>query len=91
MRKNLYCRLIFHEHSRNFQFWLRPSDTGCRPNPSFLYAREGRYKSFEGRNYPPLPHWDRRAIQSNLIKFGDMQGSGADVNSPYKLKTVGAL
>jgi hypothetical protein len=35
----------------------------------FLYAREGRQKSFEWGNYTPLPHGDRRGIQPNQIKF----------------------
>ncbi len=55
------------------------------PHSTFLYAREGRLKSFERGNYPPpphpkarikdlivqvfFPHWDRRAIQPNHIKF----------------------
>jgi hypothetical protein len=29
--------------------------TGCRPPPSFLYAREGSQKPFERGNYPLLP------------------------------------
>ncbi len=45
--------------------------TGCRPRPPppIIYAKEGRQKSFERGNYPPPPHWDRRAIQPNHIKF----------------------
>ncbi len=35
----------------------------------FLYAREGRQKSFLRGNYPSPPHWDRRAIQPYHIKF----------------------
>ncbi len=43
--------------------------TGCRPPTPFLYAREGRLKSFERGNYPPPPHLDRRAIQPNQMQL----------------------
>jgi hypothetical protein len=35
------------------------------PTPTPLPLREERQQG----NYPPPPHWDRRAIQPNLIKF----------------------
>jgi hypothetical protein len=47
----------------------RRKTTGCRSHSPFLYARECRWKSFERGNYPPPPHWDRRVIQPNHIKF----------------------
>jgi hypothetical protein len=67
--------------SRSFHVWscfgpliireapFRVLTTGCRPPPTFLYAREGRWKSFERGNYPPPPRLDRRAFQPNHIKF----------------------
>ncbi len=48
---------------------LVPQGADPPPSPPLLYVREGRKKSFERGNYPPPPHWDRRAIQPNHIKF----------------------
>ncbi len=45
-----------------------PRSQGADP-PPFLYVQRGRQKSVERRNYPPSPHWDRRGIQPNHIKF----------------------
>jgi hypothetical protein len=35
--------------------------------PPLLVVKQ--VKTFERGNYPPLPHWDRRAILPNHIKF----------------------
>ncbi len=58
---------------------------GCRPPPPPLPLREERQVEIiwtRKFKLPPLPRWDRRAIQPNHIKFMTC----ADVNSPYKRK-----
>jgi hypothetical protein len=43
--------------------------TGCRPPPLLPLCEGRQVEIFERENYPPPPHWDRRAIQPNHIKF----------------------
>jgi hypothetical protein len=51
-------------------FLIGSSSQGADPPPPPpLNAREGRLKSCEQGNHPPPPHWDKRAIQTNHIKF----------------------
>ncbi len=61
-----------------YPYWVLPAfeagrdvrgrdSTGCWPSP--FKSSEIRSKSFERIKSPPPPHWVRRAIQPNHIKF----------------------
>jgi hypothetical protein len=65
---------------------------GADSHPSFLYAREDRWKSFERENYPSPPHWDRRVIQLNQIKSYTVGvpkwGRGGGVEGSQQMSTA---
>ncbi len=55
-------------HTQHLQNKSSMSTTGCRPTPSSTCSDGivGK-KPFERVNYPPSPHWDRRAIQPKSV------------------------
>ncbi len=76
------CYLFFQHLVQLNQQYIR---TGCRPPPLPLREAEGRQvEIIWTRKLPPPPHWDRRAIKPNHIKFRIC--SALAPNSPYKRK-----
>ncbi len=61
--------------------------TGCRhPPPLPLSPRRQVEIIWKQANYPPTPHWDRRAIEPNRIKFMSSFAVAPMWTPPYKRK-----
>ncbi len=58
-------QLVLWHNWKSVRFWHRVPTS----SPLTLCVAKTGKKSFERGNYPPPPHWDRRAIQPNVIKF----------------------